>query len=553
MPRPYMRMTMSDILIILIALIWLAGTCLRIYRQARFYQIEEYMSGRYLRWLFGERERGLPTRPAVAGALGAGLGIMLAEGGQALPTLIAIIAALVAVYPPDEGEIKKPLRLTARAKRLLGASFAIAILAMLVALLLLSRVDLGSFTPIGIGAVGLMLFLFAPLALVAGSILMIPVEAAFRQMFVERARRALEDVHPTVIGITGSYGKTSTKSYLAHILNGRYHAYPTPKSYNTLMGVCLAINNDVANNHSIEYFIAEMGAYVPGEIRQICELVQPTISIVVEVGPQHLERFGTLENTAQAKYEIIRALPPDGVGVFNWDNPYIREMIERGYPATRLGVSREADPANVPDGVRFVASDIGESLDGLRFTVTDAQTGAREDFATPLLGIHNVTNLLLATAVAVHEGMTLREITQRVRTLQPAESRLTRQVTAQGITIINDAYSANPVGVVGALRVLSLHNTGRRLLITPGMVELGERMEPENRKLGKIAAAHATDVILVGRQTAPIRDGLLAAGFPPDRLQTVGTLAESVAWYQSNLRSGDTVLFLNDLPDTYSS
>ena len=138
--------------------------------------------------------------------------------------------------------------------------------------------------------------------------------------------------------------------------------------------------------------------------------------------------------------------------------------------------------------------------------------------------------------------MSLREIALRVRTLQPAESRLTRQVTAQGITIINDAYSANPVGVVGALRMLSLHQSGRRLLITPGMVELGDLMEHENRKLGEAAAQHATDVILVGeQQTAPIKAGLLAAGFPADRLQVVETLAESVAWYQQNLHSGDTV------------
>lgn len=544
---------MVDLLFLIIALIWLGGTCLRIYRQARFFQIEEYMGGRYLRWLFSDRQRWLPNRPALAGVIGAALGVVLSEGGSFVPGVIAILAALVAVYPPDEGEIKKPFRPTARAKRLLGASFAVAALVALVGNLVISRISLGSLAPAVDGGFGLVLFLLAPLALVVGNILMIPVEASFRRMFVNRARRTLQAVNPTVIGITGSYGKTSTKTYLAHILNGRYHAYATPKSYNTLMGICLAINNDIADNHSIDYFIAEMGAYVPGEIRQICDLVHPTISIVVEVGPQHLERFGTLENTAQAKYEIIKALPSDGAGVFNWDNPHVRAMLERGYPATRLGVSREVDPANAPDGVRFVASDISETLDGLRFTVTDTETKAREEFATPLLGIHNVTNLLLAAAVAVHEGMSLREIALRVRTLQPAESRLTRQTTAQGITIINDAYSANPVGIVGALRVLSLYQTGRRLLITPGMVELGTLMESENRRLGEIAAAHATDVILVGRQTAPIREGLLAAGFPADRLQTVDTLAESIQWYQNNLSAGDTVLFLNDLPDTYSS
>jgi UDP-N-acetylmuramoyl-tripeptide--D-alanyl-D-alanine ligase len=322
-----------------------------------------------------------------------------------------------------------------------------------------------------------------------------------------------------------------------------------------MMGVCIAINNDIANDHSIEYFICEMGAYIPGEIERIADLTHPTISIVVEVGPQHLERFGSLENTAIAKYEIIKALPPGGVGVFNWDNRYVREMYERGYPNTRLAVSREVDPANVPgNGPRFIASEISESLDGLRFKVTDKQTGESEIFETPLLGQHNVTNVLLATAVAVHEGMKLRDVAYRVRGLKPAESRLVRQTTAQGITIINDAYSANPAGVVSALKVLAMHQTGKRLLITPGMVELGPLHEPENKKLGITAAQYATDVILVGaEQTAPIKAGLTEANFPPESLQVVETLAQAVEWYQTNLKAGDTVLFLNDLPETYST
>ncbi|MEO8394886.1 MAG: UDP-N-acetylmuramoyl-tripeptide--D-alanyl-D-alanine ligase [Chloroflexota bacterium] len=539
---------MSNLLLLIITLIWLAGTCLRIYRQARFYQIEEYMSLRYLRWLFADRDRWLPTRPALAGVIGALIAIVLSEGGSLVPAVIAIFAASAAACPPNEGEIKKKFRATIRAKRLLGASFVVAALIALLAFLIVSRLPLDTLAPAIVGGIGFVLFLFAPLILVIGNVIMTPVEALFRRRFVDRARRALSEIHPIVIGITGSYGKTSTKTYLAHILNGRYHAYPTPKSYNTLMGVCIAINNDIAGHHNIDYFICEMGAYVPGEIRQICDLVHPSISLVVEVGPQHLERFGTLENIASAKYEIIKALPQDGVGVFNWDNPHIRAMAQRSYPDTRLTIS--VDPAS---DARFVASDISESLAGLTFTVTDHQTNTNQPFTTPLLGQHNVTNILLATAVAVQERMSLREIALRVRTLQPAESRLTRQVSARGITIINDAYSANPVGVVHALRVLSLHEQGRRLLITPGMVELGTLMESENRKLGEIAADHATDVILVGKQTAPIKEGLLSAGFPPDHLQTVDTLGESVQWYQSNLKSGDTVLFLNDLPDTYSS
>jgi UDP-N-acetylmuramoyl-tripeptide--D-alanyl-D-alanine ligase len=298
-----------------------------------------------------------------------------------------------------------------------------------------------------------------------------------------------------------------------------------------------------------------MGAYVEGEIKRICDLTQPSISIVIEVGPQHLERFGSLDNIAKAKYEIIKALPADGLGIFNWDNPYVREMYERGYPQNRLAVSKTADPAHVPaNGPRLIASGISETLNGMTFTVTDTHNGHSEVFSTSLLGQHNITNILLAAALAVHEGMSLKDVAWRVRTLQPAESRLVRQTTEQGITIINDAYSANPVGAVEALRVLGMHTQGRRLLITPGMVELGELMEAENRKLGETAASYATDVILVGEaQTRPIKNGLLSAGFPQQQLQVVNTLAESVTWYQQHLQAGDTVLFLNDLPDTYSS
>jgi UDP-N-acetylmuramoyl-tripeptide--D-alanyl-D-alanine ligase len=545
--------------LILITLIWLVGTGLRIYRQAHYYQLEEYMSGRYLRWLFSARERWLPKRTTIAVTASTFLTVFMSEApGNFVPLALGVVAGIIGVWPPRRTEVKKPFRATARAKRMLGAAFALLAVCGILWLVLLSR--LGSladsqYASVVCSAVGLVLFLLAPILLVLGNLLMTPVEATLRRRFIASAKRTLADIHPTVIGLTGSYGKTSTKHYLAHILNGRYKAYPTPKSYNTLMGICIAINNEIANDHSIDYFIAEMGAYIPGEIERLCDLTQPTIGIEIEVGPQHLERFGSLENTAKAKYELIKGLPANGVGVFNWDNPYVRDMYERGYPATRLAVSREVAPDAVPaGGPRFVASDIEETLDGLRFTVTDTQTKTAEPFMTTVLGLHSVTNILLAVAVAVHEGMTLKEIARRVRTLQPAESRLVRQTTAEGVTILNDAYSANPTGAASALRVLGLHQSGRRVVVTPGMVELGPMMESANHALGQTAAAHATDIILVGRkQTEPIHAGAIAAGFPPERLQIVDTLAESLQWVQNNLRGGDTVLYLNDLPDTYSS
>ncbi len=531
--------------VIVLVLLWWVGTCIRIYQQARFFQIEEYMGKRYLRWLFSVRERWLPRRSAAAGAAGLIAGFVV--GDTAVVTLVVLlIAGVVAVYPQSPGEVKKGFVRTQRATRLLASAFVLA-LALLIPALSLARIPDAELVLVATHTFGFTVWWLAPQVLVLGSLLMEPIEQNIRNGFKRQARQKLDEIRPTVIGITGSYGKTSTKHYLAHILNGKYRALPTPKSWNTIMGVTRAINEKL--EPGTDYFICEMGAYVPGEIEGISALTHPTISIVTEVGPQHLERFKTLENVAIAKYEIIKGLPPDGVGVFNYDNPHIREMEARGYPSTRLTVSK--DPAHAGK-VRLHAGNIVETLDGLCFDVTDNATGDSETFRTPLVGQHNVTNLLLATAVAVHEGMTLNEVARRVKTLQPAEARLVRNVLPNGMTIINDAYSANPVGVLSSLQVLGMHEDGRRLLITPGMVELGHLHEQENYKLGQAAAQHATDVILVGAaQTEPVNAGLLAADFPQERLMVMDTVTEAIAWYQEHLGAGDTVLFLNDLPDTY--
>jgi len=543
---------MNTLLLIMLLLIWVAGTALRVYKQARFYQIEEYKMGRYARWWIKVRDRLFPPRPIVVTIIGMAMVFIFSESPDSpLPIFIGIIVGVIANIPPDEGEIKKKFRHTPRANRLLGATFfwiaAIFILVTFASNLV--SIESERFQVLIILVVGLIAHLLAPIFLMLGNMLMIPVESFLRRRFIASAKRVMKQINPTVIGITGSYGKTTTKVFLTEILNGRYKAYPTPKSFNTMMGVCIAINNDLKNDFSIDYFVVEMGAYIRGEIQRICELTPPHISIVVEVGPQHLERFGSLDNIATAKYEIIKELPPDGVGVFNWDNPYVREMANKGYPKTRLTVSKLVSP-DAPQGVRFVASNISENLNGLSFVVTDTETKESAKFETSLMGEHNVTNILLSTAVAVHEGMRLRDIALRVRSLRPAESRLVRQVIG-GITIINDAYSANPAGVVSALKSLSLH-TGKKLVITPGMVELGELHYPENYKLGQLLKDHATDVILVGKdQTKPIFDGLKASQFPDDHLMVVDELREAITWYQTHLATGDTVLFLNDLPDTY--
>ncbi|NPV67486.1 MAG: UDP-N-acetylmuramoyl-tripeptide--D-alanyl-D-alanine ligase [Anaerolineae bacterium] len=535
----------------LVAILWFLGGLVRIYHFARFFQIEEYQNRRYFRWLLRMPQRWGWQRPLLAWSVALILGFFLLEQATDILALAIFgLAALAAIWPAREKEIKKRFVRTPRALRLLIASALIfggatILLQRLAAVWAVPALPLSGYLLAALA--GVILFLLAPLALIPGNWLAAPVEAALRRLYLARARRVLRRLEPTVIGITGSYGKTSTKHYLAHILNGRYRAVATPRSYNTLMGVSLAINTVLQQETALDYFIVEMGAYVEGEIAEICRLARPRISIVTAVGPQHLERFGSLEAIARAKYEIVAALPPDGVAILNGDDPRVRQMAEWAQVGRTVLVSQEgaADAA-------LVARNVKETLDGLSFDVVETASGESRHFHAPLYGIHNVTNLLLATAAARQLGLPLGEIALRVAGLEAFEHRLQRRVQPGGLIVLDDAYSANPVGARSALHVLGLHQEGRRILITPGMVELGERQEEENRRLGEAAASVATDILLVGvEQTRPIYEGVLATTFDRSRLHVFETHAGAVAWLREQARPGDAVLFLNDLPDTY--
>ncbi|NJL93452.1 MAG: hypothetical protein HC915_06835 [Anaerolineae bacterium] len=319
------------LLAILLTLFWIVAAALRSWRLARFYQIEEYMADRYVRWLLARRERWFPRQPAIVMLAGVVVAFALQFGGVEYASLHGVLWAVVAMIiaqPEPVKEVKRQFRRTQRALRIVGAACLLDAL-VIAGLSAQLTANMAANTPQELSTVsiaGFIGFLFAPLALPLGNLLLTPLEAQLRERFRRQARARLQAAAPFVIGITGSYGKTSTKHYLAHILGGKHKVYPTPKSYNTEMGVCLAINTDLDPSYGYAYFIAEMGAYVPGEIARIAKLTQPRMSIVTAVGPMHLERFKTIENIVKAKYEIVEGVPPDGTTFFNGDNPYVRQM-----------------------------------------------------------------------------------------------------------------------------------------------------------------------------------------------------------------------------------
>ena len=538
---------------------WLAYVVRRLLRHLLFFQIEEYNNGRFSALLWHSLHRVLTLAEilpvlALAGAY-ALLDWLLPPEWQgllfvAVCVLWAVCYSVLFVFrkPPAA---RKPLVLTARARRLLVTACMLALALFVLWTWLLAQVQpLPASSLAWVIVWALAISQAAGYVLIAANGVMYPVEASFRRYFVESARKTLHQYPDLkIIAVTGSYGKTSTKEIIAHVLSSRYRVLKTPRSFNTLMGICKVIHEDLKASHDV--FVVEMGTYKKGEIDQLCRLTPPHIGILTAVGPQHLERFKTVDRVAEAKYELMQHLPAGGVGIFNGDDALCQNLSMRPAPFQvwryGLGTERSMD---------VTATSVTVSERGTEFDVP-VRGEPPVHFRTALLGRHNVSNILAAISAALQCGMSLQSVAQAVGTLEPVEHRLQRIRGAGGVVVIDDAYNANPAGVRVALEVLgSLPGAtgGKKVLVTPGMVELGDREEQEHRQMGVLAAAVCDYVILVGpKRTQAIAAGLLGQGFSPDRLVVVQDLDEATRQLQSIVCPGDVVLFENDLPDTYAT
>lgn len=379
--------------------------------------------------------------------------------------------------------------------------------------------------------------------------LMIPVEALIRQSFVRRAHSRITTYKPFVIGIAGSYGKTSTKHIMAQLLAPHKRTLPTPKSFNTLMGITRTINENLEPKH--ELFIVEMDAYNTGEIAQMCKLVEPQVGVITSVGPQHLERFGSLERIADALYELVASLPTASpVVIYGGENTsaLLAERANRaGYHVVRYGLESESDTS-----FDVVASNIVVDERASHFTWRWDAEGLEFRVSIPLLGQHNILNVSAALTVVHLLGLPVAQAARDAIRLEPTQHRLQLIPSQGGITVIDDSYNANPVGVHNGLDVLAQMRGNAKILVTPGMVELGNVEEAENKRFGEHAAQVCKHVILVGeQQTKPIFAGLQESGFPSESIHVVNTLEEVTATLGQIAKPGDVVLFANDLPDTY--
>jgi len=523
---------------------WRAGRRVRFF--LHIFQLETYKFDRYGRWLADH-----VTTTIVRPSHGVGAAVLLlgslavsvvAPSWVALAALPVWALAFISSRRYRSDEEKKPLAFTDRMTRL---SIPVGLWTLLpIAAGGLYGWTLGS--PAGVlwylGGF-LVADLGAPLWVALGAALMHPLETAIQRGFKRQARHRLQSRPDlTVVGITGSYGKTSTKFILAELLRQKYNVYATPSSYNTPMGLCLAVNEHLKPEHQV--LVLEYGIRYPGDMDELCDIAGPDTAVVTTVGVAHLETMGTQDRIAAEKGKLVERTPRDGPSVLNVDDERVAAMAERAQgPVWRVSTEGHPDADITADNIEY-------DTNGTSFDVTD-DTGSTASFQTQLLGRHNVLNVLLAVAVGRSMGLRLRQMAHAARRLEPVEHRL--QLREQGdVTIIDDAFNSNPVGARNAIEILS-EMEGRRAIVTPGMVELGERQWEENKALGQFIAQHDLDlVVLVGAdQTAPIREGLSAAQFSEERVRTFDSLSEAQGFLKRYLGPGDVVLYENDLPDQY--
>ena len=434
---------------------------------------------------------------------------------------------------------KKPLVITSRVKRLL---FTIVLLYSIPFIIYFFKNSLRNEMILTIAIMACLNFVIVYIA----NCINHPVERLIYHKFKRQAQKKLKE-NPTlkIVGITGSYGKTSSKNVLNDILNVKCNCLATPKSLNTFNGLIMTVNNKLSKFDDV--FVAEMGAYVKGEIHRLCKLVDPKYGIITSIGTAHLETFGSEQNIIDGKMELIEYLPSDGIGVLNKDDKKQKDYkIKNPNPAKIVWIGIDSKDVDVK------AENIKCTNKGTNFDIIFKGDKKKYKFETKLLGKHNVYNILAAVALGHEFGLTIKELQQGVKSVQPVEHRLELKRLGNFYQI-DDAYNSNPVGAKSALDVLAMMD-GKKVVVTPGMIELGSKEKELNKEFGKQIAAVADEVILVGeKRTIPIKEGLLEKKYKEKNIHVLNDVRDAYTLI-NKLKGKEELyaLFENDLPDTYT-
>jgi UDP-N-acetylmuramoyl-tripeptide--D-alanyl-D-alanine ligase len=487
-------------------------------RWLRVAQREHYLPGSITRfawrWWSGD-----PLAPAMAV-----VALAAAIVAFAYPLVSVATAAMVILGPPRLGVRGRtsPLAFTRRLRLLAVVWLVLQAVAIVVG------IAIGYPAPLAaLGAVA------APLLVSVACAVLSPVEHRLVTPYITAARRRLAQIDPTVVAITGSFGKTSTKVHVAHLVAGSRTVVASPASFNNRAGLARAVNEHLTPG--TEVFVAEMGTYGKGEIAELCRWCPPSIAVITAIGPVHLERFKSLDAIVEAKAEIT---VPARTVVLNVDEPRLAALADR--------LAASGDRSVVRCSATDTTADVCVVPAGGTVSVFVRGTAVATGIALP--GPVQPINLACALAVAFELGVAPEVAVSRIATLPVVPNRLASAQAASGVWVIDDTFNSNPSGVRAALAALAaLPVTGRRVVVTPGMVELGPLQFDENAAFAVAIGAVATDLVIVGYTNR----AALGSGASPLTPLYVRSREEAVGWVRATLGPGDAVLYENDLPDHY--
>lgn len=499
-------------------------------KQLQMLQQNSYFPSRYTNWL----KNNVPTAFIFFYLLISLLMCFKLYLLQLIFTLVILFTTVYSAVSTQKKSIKK-LVFTGRIKRLFTADLAV-LLILLALYIIFPNMILGKLS----AALLLLLSLISPLAVYTVWAITYPVEKAFSKWYVNDAKRILKE-HKSlkVIGITGSYGKTTTKFILTRILSERFNTLCTPQSFNTPMGVVRTVREQLKPQTQI--FVCEMGAKNVGDIKEICDIVHPDFGLITSVGAQHLETFKSVDNVFKTKFELADAVAAKGGKTYvNGDSAEICNRINKS-DFTVYGTELSAD---------YTAENISYGRNGSEF---DVKLGDNTIHLTSrLLGLHSIINITGAVGLAYELGVSAEDIKFAVASLKPTEHRLEMKTSVNGSVMIDDAYNANPEGCLEAVRVLGSFVGLQKVIITPGLIELGEKEYDCNYALGLEAAKMCDIIILVGKnRSKPMADAVNTTDFPKSKLFVAASFSEAMGIYSQFADSNTVLLIENDLPDNY--
>lgn len=504
-------------------------------------------NNRYLKWVLKNRSSffNIEIFSIIMSAVGFFVIYDLNKYAIIAELFILIICAVLVYkwYVLLENEVtKKPLVVTKRVRRLIITTSILYLIPIV--LLIINNDDL-KMAWLSIFILSIMIYLNNFIVFLA-NIINHPYERGVYNYYKNKAQNKLKNMpNLKIVGITGSYGKTSSKNILSDILNIKYNALPTPRNLNTYNGLIMTINNHM--DKFCDIFIAEMGAYVKGEIKGLCNLVNPKYGILTRIGTAHLESFGSEQNIIDGKFELIESLPLDGVGVLNGDDPkQVSYKLRNKCKIIWIGINNE--------DVDIKASNIKCSNLGTTFDVTFKGKDKKYKFQTKLLGDHSVYNILAALALGDYFGVDISDLQAAVKSVSPVEHRLELKKLGD-FYMIDDAYNSNPIGAKNAVTVLGMM-PGVKIVVTPGMIELGDKEDELNEAFGEQIAEVADYVVLIGKEkTRPIQNGLKSKNYNFENVVIYNDVREAYTFINGIKQTTDEevyALFENDLPDTYN-